>query len=85
MHSIGRLKLDPGGTPDSTAGSADRPIHVICEHWLSDVDQNMLETYKDANRLRSETGYSIDPTPAAAWPFKGKKPCSPMIAAEYEH
>lgn len=33
-----------------------------------------------ASRFRSALGYSMAPTPAAAVPFSGKNPCSPMMA-----
>lgn len=39
-----------------------------------------MDAYSAANRLRSTVGYSIAPTPAAAVPFSGKKPCRPIIA-----
>lgn len=42
-------------------------------------------TYSPASRLRSAGGYSIDPTPTAAWPLSGKKPCSPIIAKRKEN
>ncbi len=38
------------------------------------------QTYRAARRLRSAVGYSSAPTPTAAVPLRGKKPCRPMIA-----
>lgn len=37
-------------------------------------------TYRVARRFRSDMGESIPPTPRAAFPRSGKKPCKPRIA-----
>ena len=46
---------------------------------LSIVVKN-VGTYREANLFLSPAGYSMDPTPTAACPFKGKKPWRPRIA-----
>jgi hypothetical protein len=40
-------------------------------------------TYREASRFRSEMGESIPPTPSAAFPRRGKKPCKPRIAVAW--
>jgi hypothetical protein len=40
------------------------------------------DTHKAARRFRSLVGTSSAPTPIAACPFKGKKPCNPIMASE---
>lgn len=44
----------------------------------------MEVTYNAARRFRSAVGYSRAPTPTAAVPLRGKKPCMPMIASGEE-
>jgi len=33
-----------------------------------------------ASLFLSLAGYSTDPIPTAAWPFRGKNPCKPIMA-----
>ena len=46
----------------------------------SEVDYG---TYREARRFRSDMGESIPPTPSAAFPRRGKKPCRPRIAVTW--
>jgi len=39
-------------------------------------------THNAASLFLSLAGYSIEPTPTAAWPFRGKNPCRPIIAVQ---
>ena len=50
----------------------------VMSEWTS--GKACRETHRAASRLRSTVGYSSAPTPAAAVPFKGKKPCKPIMA-----
>ncbi len=70
----------------------DRPTRVIYENKnvsfcvtdrqnASSAMPGMVKTHSFARRRRSEAGASRDPTPTAAVPFNGKKPCRPIIAA----
>ena len=45
----------------------------LCEN----LDNN---NHREANLFLSPAGYSMDPTPTAACPFRGKKPWRPIIA-----
>lgn len=53
---------------------------LLC-HGQTKCILGMVKTHSFARRRRSEAGASRDPTPTAAVPFNGKKPCRPIIAA----
>jgi len=69
-----------------TFRSGDKPSSWI---WgvKGEVLDNFLKvgygTYRAARRFRSDTGESIPPTPSAALPRRGKKPCKPRIAVTW--
>lgn len=58
-----------------------QPRELVLKYQM--VESTIYEsetTYRAASLFRSDAGYSIEPTPTAACPFSGKKPCNPMIA-----
>ena|ERR1700722_203235 len=79
------------GEQDSVAGSGSNSKLVCsqCGQTHSRDLRTMIQLkschttgipHSAARRFRSAVGYSIDPTPTAACPLSGKKPCKPMIA-----
>ena len=56
--------------------------------WIWEAEGKVLNnglkvrygTYRTARRFLSDIGASIPPTPSAAFPRRGKKPCKPRIA-----
>jgi len=70
-------------TRDSIFRSEDKPSSWIWEVKGEMLDNNLTVgcgTYRVARRFRSDIGESIPPTPSAAFPRRGKKPCKPRIA-----
>ena len=52
-------------------------VHIISILLCENRDNN---NHRAANLFLSPAGYSMDPTPTAACPFRGKKPWRPIIA-----
>ena len=84
-HSGSRLGpvAGPEEIPSLFVGTLDKPIPAILN--VADYERESsavieMKAYTSAKRLRSETGYSTEPTPLAAEPLRGKNPWRPRIA-----